>query len=64
MSVLITHIYQAVDANSNEKVIKFSGNITDSDLLENHIRNTDPDLFYKELGKSIVEQFNNPKNWI
>lgn len=63
MTVQITHIYPAVDALSNENVIKFSGHITDKELLD-PIRNEDPDTFYKELGKLVVSQFNNPDNWI
>ena len=61
--ITITEIYQAVDANNSNKVVKFSGRI-DSDTLLNQKRKEHPDEFYRDIGKLLIDQFNNDKNWI
>ena len=59
----ITGIYAAVDAKSNDKLIKFSGHI-DSETLLNPERKDHPDEFYLEIGRLVIDQFNDEKNWI
>jgi hypothetical protein len=61
--ITLTGIYAAVDASTNEPIIKFAGQIDNYTLLDSE-RIKHPDEFYREIGKLLIDQFNNAENWI
>jgi hypothetical protein len=59
----ITGIYATEDIVSKEKIIRFTGKISSKKLLDLS-RIEHPDDFFKDIGRLVIQQFNNEKNWI
>lgn len=61
--IKINGIYATEDIITNEKVVRFMGRICSEKLLDTQ-RTEHPDDFYRDIGKMVIDQFNNEKNWV
>lgn len=61
--IQITGIYSTNDIITDRKIVRFIGRI-DQETLLNHQRTEHPDDFYHDIGRMVIDQFNNDKNWI
>lgn len=61
--IQINGIYATNDVITEKPIVRFTGRIDQEKLLDSQ-RNKCPEDFYRDIGRMVINQFNNDKNWV